>query len=105
MHLTKEQREALDDRNNRIRRDYSKNISRKMLAKKYKLCRESIYVITKETSPKRYDPEERILTEGEQRIRDKYRSFDLSSEIGKAISLRWWDLGLTVNPKKRYQYD
>lgn len=43
-----------------------------------------------------YEPRE--LTLAEQRIRDKYRNIT-QFEIDKSISVRWYDLNITVQPK------
>jgi DNA-binding XRE family transcriptional regulator len=99
MNLTKEQREAKQDRNQRIRKDYTSGMTRKQLANKYELSPESIYNICRDIVREfiRVDVE---LTTGELRIREKYRNFDLATEIGKASPIRYHHLDLTVHPKR-----
>jgi hypothetical protein len=74
-------------------------MTRSQLSKKYQLSPEAIYGICRNII-RNISREEIELTEGEQRIREKYQNFDLAAEIGKSSPIREYHFDYIARPQR-----
>jgi len=105
MNLTPEKKLAKEYRNSGMIKDWLSNMNRHQIAKKYHVSHQSVYSICRHT-PRNRKEEEITLTEGEQRIRDKYKSLtDIESFHKRDFTVTNFGILeplITVQPKHRY---
>jgi hypothetical protein len=98
--LTPEQRQEKAERNIKIAQEFTSGLTKRQLAKKYDLAHITIQIIIQKLGAIRERKVDEIeLTPTEQRIRDKYRNFDLAAEIGKSSPIRDYHFDYIAQPK------
>lgn len=76
MKLSDDKRKFKEQRNKSMMKDWTSLMTRKEIAKKYNTSHQLVYLICRHIPRKAKIEESPMLTEGEQRIKDKYSRID-----------------------------